>query len=392
MPLLSTPMMATPSSAPTMVPLPPCSAQPPRTAAVIASSSRPCDPEIGWPEPVRAASRMPATPAADAAHDVDADPVAVDVDAGEARDDRIAAEGVDVAADDGLGEEDLEEDGRADEHPDRKRQAEHHADPHEAEGLVEDRDRLAVGDDEGDAAEDRHGAEGGDHRVDAAVGDDQAVDQPGDGADGQTGDDAGEGRVGRLDRHGGRDRGQADDRADRDVEPAGDDHHGLAHGEHAEDGDGEPDVEDVPRGEEHVAAQRAEDDEENGERDEEADIVDADAVDDGRPPVSGHGLGLEAVGDVVAADGRHLGDLVEFGPLAGHGEFQDFASSIASPSSIAGDLAAGHDDDAVGEADQLGHFGGDEDDRRCRPPRARRSGDRSRAWRRCRCRASARRG
>ena len=64
MPLFSTPMISTPSSAPTMVPLPPCSAQPPSTAAVIASSSSPCEPETGWPEPVRAASRMPASPAA----------------------------------------------------------------------------------------------------------------------------------------------------------------------------------------------------------------------------------------------------------------------------------------------------------------------------------------
>ena len=64
MPLFRMPMMATPSSAPTIVPLPPCSAQPPSTAAVIASSSRPCEPDTGWPEPVRAASRMPARPAA----------------------------------------------------------------------------------------------------------------------------------------------------------------------------------------------------------------------------------------------------------------------------------------------------------------------------------------
>ena len=48
-------------------------------------------------------------PGGDAAHDVDADAVAVDVDAGEARDDRIAAERVDVAADDRARQEHLEQ-------------------------------------------------------------------------------------------------------------------------------------------------------------------------------------------------------------------------------------------------------------------------------------------
>ncbi len=47
-----------------MVPLPPVSAQPPNTAAVMACSSSPSEPEIGWPEPVRAANSMPHSPAA----------------------------------------------------------------------------------------------------------------------------------------------------------------------------------------------------------------------------------------------------------------------------------------------------------------------------------------
>jgi hypothetical protein len=64
MPLLSTPMISTPSMAPMMVPLPPCRAQPPRMAAVIASSSSPWLPEAGWPDMVRPASTMPAIAAA----------------------------------------------------------------------------------------------------------------------------------------------------------------------------------------------------------------------------------------------------------------------------------------------------------------------------------------
>ena len=50
-PLSSTPMMRTPSKPPMIVPLPPVSAHPPRTAAVMAFSSSPSDPEIGCPNP-----------------------------------------------------------------------------------------------------------------------------------------------------------------------------------------------------------------------------------------------------------------------------------------------------------------------------------------------------
>ena len=68
--------------------------------------------------------------------------------------------------------------------------------------------------------------------------------------------------------------------ADRDVEPAGDDDHGLAHRQHAEDGDAEPDVEEVARGKEDVAAQGAEDQDQHDKGDRQADVVHADAIDD----------------------------------------------------------------------------------------------------------------
>ena len=118
-------------------------------------------------------------PGRDAAHDVDADPVAIDVDARKARDDRIAAERVDVAPDDRSRQEQMERDGRQDQDPDQQGQAEDAADADEAERVAEDGDRLAVGHDEGDAAENRHRAQRRDHGVDAAIGDDEAVDEAG---------------------------------------------------------------------------------------------------------------------------------------------------------------------------------------------------------------------
>ena len=155
------------------------------------------------------------------------------------------------------------------------------------------------------------------------------------------------------------DRGQADDRADRDVEPAGDDHHGLAHRQHAEDGDGEADIEQVARGEEHVAAQRAEDRDEHGERDQQADVVDADAVDEPAMP-------RPACRPSLAAD--RLVDAVHWtapscwAAACGMACFRIAASLMSGRVEFAGDAAAGHDQHAVGEADQLRHLRGDQHD------------------------------
>ncbi|MER9582824.1 hypothetical protein [Mesorhizobium sp. M0276] len=72
--------------------------------------------------------------------------------------------------------------------------------------------------------------------------------------------------------------GQADSGADGDIEAAGDNDNRLAHRQHAEDGDAETDVEQVSAGEKHIGAQRTEDDDENGERDQQADVVNAKAL------------------------------------------------------------------------------------------------------------------
>ena len=57
-----TPMISAPTMVPQIVPMPPLKLVPPMTAAVMASSSI-ADAQLGWPEPMRAASTMPARPA-----------------------------------------------------------------------------------------------------------------------------------------------------------------------------------------------------------------------------------------------------------------------------------------------------------------------------------------
>ena len=66
--------------------------------AAMASSSMPM-PALGKPELVRPASSSPASPAKKPQIDVDIDQHAIDIDAGDARRLRIAADRVDMAAD-----------------------------------------------------------------------------------------------------------------------------------------------------------------------------------------------------------------------------------------------------------------------------------------------------
>ena len=155
------------------------------------------------------------------------------------------------------------------------------ADADEAERVVEDGDRLAVRQDEGDAAENRHRAERRDHRVDAAIGDDDAVDEAGQAA--PTTSPAAMPAA-----------GEPVDwiamavatvvrptiEPTDDVEPAGDDDHGLAHRQHAEDGDARPMLR-MLREEKNTSPRSVPKiDDEDGEREEQADVVDADAVDE----------------------------------------------------------------------------------------------------------------
>ena len=122
------------------------------------------------------------------------------------------------------------------------------------------RDRDAAGDEEGDAAGDRERPEGGDERVDVEPGEEPAVDR----ADERAGAEAGEERellaAGRPRHPGGDDGGEADHRADREVEPARDDDERLAERDDGDDRGLAPDVEQVARRQEELVGEGQEHD------------------------------------------------------------------------------------------------------------------------------------
>src|SRR5580700_3077175 len=121
-----------------------------------------------------------------AAQYVDSDLIGANVETGETRHDRIAADGVNVAAGDGVAHQHEEDRDDDDEYQNRDWQAKNLAVTDKSERGIENADRLTVRDDERDAAEHGHRAEGGDHGVDASDRDDQSVDESGDGSDRDT--------------------------------------------------------------------------------------------------------------------------------------------------------------------------------------------------------------
>ena len=115
-------------------------------------------------------------------------------------------------------------------------------------------DEEAAGDQDGDAAEDQAGGERRQEGVDVQPGDDQAVDDAEEEADEGGGDEAEDGID--IDREpGGRDRGDAEDRAGREIEAAADDHQGQRGGDEGERRRLVEDVEEVARRQEGVADQ-----------------------------------------------------------------------------------------------------------------------------------------
>ena len=116
-PLRNRPMMTTPESTPSTVPRPPKNEAPPMITAAMASSSMPM-PALGKPELVRPASSKPGEAGEEAADDVDIDEHAIDIDAGDARGLRIAADRIDVPAERGAGHEEPQAD-RADDDEER---------------------------------------------------------------------------------------------------------------------------------------------------------------------------------------------------------------------------------------------------------------------------------
>jgi hypothetical protein len=117
----------------------------------------------------------------------------------------------------------------------------------EGGGHVVGVDLAPLADDKDQAAEGAQGAKGGDDGRDVGEGDEQAVDGPHPGADG----DAQQGtqvdvEIGVIaEDHADHDPGKTERGANRDVDAAGDDDHHLAHGHHGEERDPEQDAADV---------------------------------------------------------------------------------------------------------------------------------------------------
>src|SRR5271166_4007981 len=234
------------------------------------------------------------------AQNIDANLIGAVVQAGQSRDDRIAADRVDIASGQGISHQDEERGDDSQQNPDRNLHAEEASVANDAKVAVEDRNRLAIADNEGDAAKRRHCAEGGYHRINAADGDDQSVHKACDDADRNARRNAQRRRTGPG--HDGRNANSrhADHRAHGNVEAAGNNDDRLRSGKHPKDGDRLTDVLDVAGEEENVWPQRAEDRDQNRQRNQEAKImrcdqlapaVPSDAPDHGlRPRLSGGGF------------------------------------------------------------------------------------------------------
>ena len=90
---------------------------------------------------------------------------------------------------------------------------------------------------------------------------------------------------------------------------------------------------------------------------------------------------------------RHCAPAFRFGSGSPPSRGSRMRSSVASSRGEFGDDApAGHHEDPVSQSEEFRHFRGDHQERDSLPRRARRSDDRSRPWRRHRCRAWARPG
>ena len=128
-------------------------------------------------------------------------------------------------------------------------------------GVVGDRDRLVVGEQETGAAGGQHGGQGGDERQDAQPRHDQAVEDADHGTGRDPAEQAGDEAVGAEQ---GRDHaGHGGGRADREVDAAGHDHEAHAERDQREHGVVAQDRQDVEAAEEIVVAQPAEQDQQH---------------------------------------------------------------------------------------------------------------------------------
>ena len=99
--------------------------------------------------------------------------------------------------------------------------------------------------------------------------------------------------------------------------------------------------------------------------------------------------GGEAPPELAAGE---RGDHIRRRPVSGRGEVHDGFLAGVGAGELAGLAALGHDEDAVGEEQELGQLGGDHEDGEALGGEGCGSARRSPAWRRRRCRGSARRG
>ena len=200
-----------------------------------------------------AITNMPAMRGERADEDEGADLVAVGVDADEARHLGVAAGGVHVAAEDGAAEDEVGDEGGDDEEDEAPAEAED--DVGHAEGADRGRqriDRRAVGHDLDQALADEEHAERLDEGGDAEAHHDEAVDEA-DAARRSARPPriaTGTGRAAAVISLAATTAREAGDRADREVELAGDQQHRLADGDDADEGDDAQDGADVALGDE----------------------------------------------------------------------------------------------------------------------------------------------
>src|SRR5690606_3724923 len=152
---------------------------------------------------------------------VDEEGDALDADAAEAGGVGVGADGADVAAEDGLFEEEGGEEGEGGGEPDAGRQGSAGGGGHEGvEAAGVGVDLLFAGEAFGEAAEDAHAAEGDDEGAEAGARGEQARGEASEGSGGDgSGDGGGEGCVG-AELAGEDDAGEGDGGADGEVDAA----------------------------------------------------------------------------------------------------------------------------------------------------------------------------
>ena len=188
-------------------------------------------------------------------------------DAGEARGRLVGADRVGGAAERRHAEDDRRDDGRDAEEPELKGHAQHLALAEEEEPFRIAAHRAGLADAFGEAAVEGQRGQRGDQRRHVEAGDDEAVAEPGQRAAGQRashGERQGQADI--LPEHAEQDGREPQNRADRQIDAAGDDDEGHGQGDESDLRHQAALVEQVVGGEEPVRQQGEHDQGEDGER------------------------------------------------------------------------------------------------------------------------------